>query len=152
MIGDTGNHQISADSGKVTQVISNIVDNSIKYTPSGEITVKVVNLGSASTKETVRLTVSDTGVGIDPRNIRQLFEKFLRADDAGKTNITGTGLGLYVAKQIVEGLGGKIWAESEGKGKGSHFIVEFPRSDKVVPANTPHQIEAYTRENLKDLK
>jgi len=153
MVGDTGNHPISADSGKVTQVVSNIIDNSIKYTPSGEITVKVVNLGSPATKEMVRLTVSDTGVGIDPRNIRHLFEKFVRADDAGKTNITGTGLGLYVAKQIVEGLGGKIWAESDGKGKGSHFIVEFP---KAVAGQTKVEkkptIEAYTKEDLEKLK
>jgi len=125
-----GNHQISADSGKVTQVISNIIDNSIKYTPSGEIKVKVENLpaGKSKTKENVRLTVADTGVGIPKETLAKLFEKFVRADDAGKTNITGTGLGLYVAKQIVEGLGGKIWAESEGKGKGSTFIVEFPKA------------------------
>jgi len=58
-------------------------------------------------------------------------------------SITGTGLGLYVAKQIVEGLSGKIWAESAGKDQGSRFIVEFPRSDQPVDLAANHQIEAY---------
>ncbi|MFA6253717.1 MAG: HAMP domain-containing sensor histidine kinase [Candidatus Paceibacterota bacterium] len=157
----TGNHQISADSGKVTQVVSNIVDNSIKYTPpstdaedkqAGWIKVKVENLpaGRSKTKENVRLTVSDSGIGIDPATLTKLFDKFVRADDAGKTNISGTGLGLYVAKQIVEGLGGKIWAESEGKGKGSTFIVEFPRSSGEV-TKTKSQVESYTKTDLPTL-
>ncbi|MFA5000951.1 MAG: ATP-binding protein [Candidatus Paceibacterota bacterium] len=119
---------ISADSGKVTQVISNLIDNAIKYTEQGEIRVKI----EASGRNKVRLVVSDTGVGISPEALPKLFEKFVRADDAGKTNITGTGLGLYVAKQIVEGLGGKIWAESAGKGKGSTFLVEFSRVTKTL--------------------
>ncbi|MFA5023199.1 MAG: ATP-binding protein, partial [Candidatus Paceibacterota bacterium] len=99
----TGNHQISADSGKVTQVISNIIDNSIKYTPAGGVKIKVENLpaGKSKVKENVRITVSDTGVGIPKETLGKLFDKFVRADDAGKTNISGTGLGLYVAKQIV---------------------------------------------------
>jgi len=83
-----------------------------------------------------------------PEAIKKLFQKFVRADDAGQINITGTGLGLYVAKQIVEGLGGKIRAESAGKDQGSRFIVEFPWSDKPVDIATNHQIEAYTRKDL----
>jgi len=156
-----GNHQISADSGKVSQVISNLIDNAIKYTPArhdnvvgesgrstGWIKVTVENVTDKK-KEKVRFTVADSGVGLDPEAIKKLFQKFVRADDAGKINITGTGLGLYVAKQIVEGLSGKIWAESAGKDQGSRFIVEFPRSDKPVDIATNHQIEAYTRKDLK---
>ena len=155
-----GDHQIAADSGKITQVISNIIDNSIKYTParidsqggpSGKIKVKVENLpvGKSRTKELVRLIVSDDGVGIDPATMPELFKKFLRADDAGKTNITGTGLGLYVAKQIVSGLGGKIWAESAGKGQGSSFIIEFPQAKGPKIIATKAKVEAYTKANLK---
>lgn len=149
----TGNHQISADSGKVTQVVSNIIDNSIKYTPSGGVKITVTNVpaGRSKTKENVRLTVSDTGIGIDPATLTKLFDKFVRADDAGKTNISGTGLGLYVAKQIVEGLGGKIWAESEGKGKGSRFIVEFPHSTEAI-TQTKSTVEAYTKADLQNKK
>jgi len=133
----TGDHQISADEGKVSQVISNIIDNAIKYTPAspsqggptGWVKIKVENLPvkRSKGKETVRISVSDSGVGIKPETLPKLFEKFVRAD-ADKVNITGTGLGLYVAKQIIEGLGGKIWAESEGQGKGSSFFVEFPKA------------------------
>ena len=74
----------------------------------------------------VRLIVQDTGVGISNETLPRLFEKFVRADDAGKVNYSGTGLGLYVAKQMVEAHKGKIWAESAGVGKGSTFIVELP--------------------------
>jgi signal transduction histidine kinase len=91
-----------------------------------------LSTGRSKIKENVRVTITDTGIGIDPATLTKLFDKFVRADDAGKTNISGTGLGLYVAKQIVDSLGGKIWAESEGRGKGSRFIVEFPHSkDKI---------------------
>jgi signal transduction histidine kinase len=149
----SSNQQISADSGKVTQVVSNIIDNSIKYTPSGWIKVKVETLpvGKSKSKEVVRLSVSDSGVGIDKNTMPKLFDKFVRADDAGKTNISGTGLGLYVAKQIVEGLKGKIWAESEGKGKGSTFFVEFPKSNGEITVSD-HKIEAYTKADLDKLK
>jgi len=143
-----GNHQISADSGKVSQVISNLIDNAIKYTEKGWIKVTVENVTDKK-KEKVRFTVADSGVGLNPEAIKKLFQKFVRADDAGQINITGTGLGLYVAQQIVEGLGGKIWAESDGKDQGSRFIVEFPRSDKPVDIAANHQIEAYTRKELK---
>ncbi len=156
--GNTGDHQISADSGKITQVISNLIDNSIKYTPArtdsqggsaGNVKIKIENIpaGKSKTKENVRLTISDTGIGIDPATLKKLFDKFVRADDAGKTNISGTGLGLYVARQIVESLGGKIWAESEGKGKGSRFIIEFPRSKGEVTVSD-HKIEAYTQADI----
>lgn len=158
-----GDYQISADSGKVTQVISNVIDNSIKYTPArtggqggptGWIKIKLENMkrGKGSKgKEVVRLTIADSGVGLEPATLKKLFNKFVRATDAGKTNITGTGLGLYVAKQIVEGLGGKIWAESEGKGKGSQFIVEFPHSDGKA-TTTKTKVEAYTKADLKKTK
>lgn len=141
---------ISADNGKITQVISNLIDNSIKYTPQGEIKARIENL-LISGKGVIRFSISDTGVGIDQETLPRLFDKFVRADDAGKTNITGTGLGLYVAKQIVESLGGKIWAESEGKGKGSTFIVEFPKAEGEV-TQTDHKVEFYTKADFNKLK
>ncbi len=112
--------KVKADSGKISQVVSNLIDNAMKYTHAGSIKVRLEKLGGKN-----RLLVTDTGIGIAPETMPKLFEKFSRAHDAGKTNIIGTGLGLYVAKQIVEAHGGKIWAESEGQGKGSTFIVEL---------------------------
>lgn len=112
---------VRADIGKIKQVITNLIDNAIKYTEKGGISVAV-------TKEVgkVRVTITDTGIGIGADEIASLFEKFTRARDANKVNTTGTGLGLYVAKQLTEGHGGKVWAESDGSGKGSRFIVELP--------------------------
>lgn len=118
---DEVDSKVNADSGKIAQVIGNIIDNAAKYTPEGGIKVSVVRLG-----DMVRFQSEDTGIGMEAEVIPKLFQKFIRADGAGKTNIIGTGLGLYVAKQIVEAHGGKIWAESDGPGKGSRFIVELP--------------------------
>jgi len=123
---DAGPHIVNVDIGKISQVISNLIDNSIKYTPKGSVALSVKRVPDPA-GDRVRFMVKDTGVGIDAATLPKLFEKFVRAYDAGQTNIVGTGLGLYVAKQIVEGHpGGKLWAESEGKGKGSSFFLEFP--------------------------
>lgn len=117
----SGEVTVRADIGKIKQVITNLIDNAIKYTEKGGISVSV-------TKETgkVRVTITDTGIGIGADEIGSLFEKFTRARGANKVNTTGTGLGLYVAKQLAEGHGGRVWAESDGQGKGSRFIVELP--------------------------
>ncbi|KKW11659.1 MAG: HATPase domain-containing multisensor signal transduction histidine kinase [Parcubacteria group bacterium GW2011_GWA2_49_9] len=113
---------VHADAGKVRQVIENLVDNALKYTPKGSILVAVKRTGAG----TVQLSVKDTGVGIKPEVLPRLFQKFSRAEDASKANILGTGLGLYVARQLIEAQKGKVWAESDGEGKGSTFFVELP--------------------------
>ncbi|MBP6860084.1 MAG: hypothetical protein KBC38_00775 [Candidatus Pacebacteria bacterium] len=112
---------VMGDVGKIKQVITNYIDNAIKYSPTGTIEVSVEKVeGNA------RVTVSDTGTGIAADEIPKLFSKFTRARDANKVNTTGTGLGLYVVRQLVEGHKGKAWAESDGLGKGSRFIFEIP--------------------------
>lgn len=112
---------VNADIGKVKQVISNLLDNAIKYTEQGCVTVSVEKKDGKA-----HITLTDTGVGIAAEEIDKLFSKFTRARDANKVNTTGTGLGLYVAKQLIEGNGGKVWVESEGVGHGSRFIIELP--------------------------
>ncbi|MEK9160636.1 MAG: HAMP domain-containing sensor histidine kinase [Patescibacteria group bacterium] len=113
---------VRADIGKIKQVIVNIVDNAIKYTEKGGIKISI-----EKEKENAQIVVTDTGVGIPVDEIAVLFDKFTRARGANKINTTGTGLGLYVAKQLVAGHSGKVWAESDGPGKGSRFIIELPR-------------------------
>jgi signal transduction histidine kinase len=116
-----GPYKAKVDIGKIRQVIANLLDNAIKYTPSGSISI-----GLEKTSEgKIRIEVSDTGVGIDQVTLPTLFNKFTRAKDASKTNVSGTGLGLYVAKEMVKAHGGRIWAESAGKGHGSIFFVEL---------------------------
>jgi signal transduction histidine kinase len=118
---------INADMGKIKQVIGNFIDNSIKYTPKGAIHVWLskTNVGNPTQKAKALITISDTGVGIAPEVLPKLFEKFTRAPDASKTNILGTGLGLYVAKKMVEAHHGRVWAESAGQNKGSSFFIEL---------------------------
>lgn len=112
---------VNADAGKLRQVVGNLIDNSLKYTPTGSITVAVTKEGANAF-----VRVSDTGVGIKPETLPKLFQKFSRAEDASKANILGTGLGLYVAKQLITAQGGSIEASSPGLGKGSTFAVELP--------------------------
>ncbi len=120
VVTTTRKHMIYADQAKIKEVIVNIIDNSIKYTPEGSIDVSI-----KSEKGYVTVKVSDTGVGINKETIPFLFKEFSRAD-LQKVNILGTGIGLYLAKKFTEGHKGKIWAESEGEGKGAQFYIMFP--------------------------
>lgn len=113
---------IHADKDKFKQVITNLIDNSIKYTPSGSLDV---SLTKDMSKKKIIFSVKDTGVGISPEAMPKLFSKFVRLSNANKQNIYGTGLGLFVAKDIVTAHQGRIWAESDGEGKGSVFNVEI---------------------------
>jgi len=112
-----------ADIGKTRQVISNIIDNSMKYTPKGSITVVAHD---DPKKKKMYLSVQDTGVGMSKETQDEVFEKFVRAKNANNVNVTGTGLGLFVAKKMLTDMGGRVWAESEGEGKGSTFHIELP--------------------------
>lgn len=113
---------ITMDSGKIREVISNLIDNSIKYTIKGSITLKLkkTNYGM------IRIEVSDTGMGISKDEIGNLFKKFSRGSNADQLAAGGIGLGIYVGRKIIEAHNGKIWAESPGVGQGSTFIVELP--------------------------
>ncbi|HTL39752.1 MAG TPA: HAMP domain-containing sensor histidine kinase, partial [Methylomirabilota bacterium] len=112
--------QITADKEKLRQVINNFIDNAIKYTKTGQIEVDL-----SQTDKNITLKVTDTGRGLTPEQSSGIFQKFDRGKTAPK-NSTGLGLGLYVAKVIVEQHHGKIWAESKGEGQGSSFIFTIP--------------------------
>jgi signal transduction histidine kinase len=118
---DLGGYVVKADPVKIRQAILNLVDNSIKYTQSGFVKVVVTKPSVGK----LRISIIDSGMGISEENMGKLFEKFSRGD-GGKVNAGGSGLGLYLVKEIVEAHGGKVWAESQGVGKGSTFIVELP--------------------------
>ncbi len=114
-------YRVNVDQGKIKQVLFNIIDNAIKYTPTGHIDIIL----SVKDGNKVLVKIQDTGVGINPDILPTLFKKFKRAPDASKTNILGTGLGLYVANEILKAHNATAWAESEGQGKGSSFYVEL---------------------------
>lgn len=116
-----GPFTVNGDMEKLRQVIINMVDNSIKYTEHGSVTV---TLARDTLKKSLRLSVTDTGVGISPETKEKLFQKFSRGE-GGKLNTGGSGLGLYLGKQIAEAHGGKIEIDSPGLGKGSTFSIEL---------------------------
>ncbi len=118
--------KIRADIGKTRQIIMNILDNSIKYTEKGTITVIAHD---DVKKKKMYVTVHDTGVGMDKTALEEVFDKFVRAKNANCVNVNGSGLGLYVAKKMVTDMDGRVWAESEGEGKGSIFHIEFPLAE-----------------------
>ena len=113
---------IKADESKIKAAIVNIFDNSVKYTKEGGVTMRLkVNDGK------VRIEVQDTGMGISKETMSKLFgNTFERTAEAKKTFTAGRGIGLYLSSQIIKAHNGKVWAESEGEGKGSMFIIELP--------------------------
>ena len=113
--------KILVDKEKIREIILNLVDNAIKYTQRGGIEIKLQIIDSR-----LQIVVSDTGEGLTKEEKEKLFESFSRGSAGQKYWVEGAGIGLYVAKRIVELHQGKIWVESEGKGKGSTFYVELP--------------------------
>ena len=112
---------VYSDENKLQQVISNILDNAFKYTKKGTIEI------SYEKKEaSVVISIKDTGVGVKHEDLSNIFAKFERGKDSLYMHSTGSGLGLYVAKNMVEAQGGRIWAESGGLGKGSTFKISLP--------------------------
>lgn len=120
---------VNVDKAKIREAVTNLIDNAIKYTKKGGVTVSVkVCSGTEKclTGNHVRVTVSDTGIGVPQSEMAHLFSKFSRGKDIKRLNASGTGLGLYVVKMVVEGNHGQVWIESDGDGKGSRFIIELP--------------------------
>ena len=118
-----GDAFVNADPQKLKQVIQNLVDNAIKYTPEGFVRVELVD---EKEKGTIALSIKDSGLGIPADLLAHLFEEFIR-DERVKRQIRGTGLGLFIAKKIVEAHGGQLWAESGGEDKGSAFTLRLRR-------------------------
>jgi signal transduction histidine kinase len=120
--------QIAADRDRMTQVVSNLLNNAVKYSPTGgRITVTTRVDG-----EELRLDVRDEGLGIPPDAIETIFERYSRVDSLATKDIPGTGLGLPIVRQIVQLHGGKVWAESE-LGRGSVFHVTLPLAGSTAP-------------------
>jgi PAS domain S-box-containing protein len=114
-------YSVNLDNDHIREIVNNLVENAIKYTPAGEIVVDVTG-----DDEHVTISVKDSGVGIPAEDMQHLFQKFYRVDDKNTRDIGGTGLGLYLCRRLTEIMGGRIWAESVYS-KGSTFYVELPR-------------------------
>jgi signal transduction histidine kinase len=114
---------VHADKGKVQQILHNLINNSLKYTPKGTVTVYVHDDIRA---KKITIDIIDTGIGMTEETIHSLFEKFSRAKNANQVNIKGTGLGLFVAREMARAMGGDVTAHSDGEGHGSRFEFTLP--------------------------
>ncbi len=129
---------IVADGDKIQDVILNLVDNAIKYTAKGSVTV------SASHEDgLVHVKVKDSGVGIKPEDAHELFNKFVRGSGIAQIHPDGSGLGLFIAKSIIDAHGGRIWVESDGEGKGSTFQFVIPIQPPPGLEETPKSAAAH---------
>ncbi len=116
---------VVGDLERVTQVVVNLLNNAIKYTdPGGEVTLSA---SVDNENHEVVIAVTDTGIGLEPRDKENVFREFFRVQHPGK-KYSGSGLGLAIVKQLVEAQGGRVGVESEGAGKGSCFFFTVPKS------------------------
>jgi two-component system phosphate regulon sensor histidine kinase PhoR len=122
--------EVDCDPDRLRQVLLNVIDNAIKFSPDGgEVRIELQPHGHV-----LRFAVHDEGVGFDPQAAERIFERFHRLDPGQTQGIGGTGLGLYISRELVQRMGGRIWAESE-RGAGASFYFELPLArDALSPA------------------
>ena len=117
---------ITMDAEKIRHVIFNFVDNAAKYSDKGSIKISV-----KQEKKGLTVRVIDEGFGFDKLDEANFFQKFYRGKNVEGTNVTGTGLGIYVCRQFVEKHGERVWAHSKGLGKGSEFGFWIPNNKEI---------------------
>jgi signal transduction histidine kinase len=115
---------VDADKNRINQVIYNLLTNAIKFTKDGIVSISLMKKRGKNDINEVILSVKDTGIGIGPEILPRLFTMFATESEIG------TGLGLFISKNIVEAHGGKIWGENNTDGKGATFVFSFPSQDK----------------------
>ena len=121
--------KVAGDPERTRQVLANLVDNAIKYSPHGGR----IELGVEIGDEHVRFSVRDEGLGIPLGEQKRIFDKFYRLDPDHRRGISGSGLGLYICRELVRTMDGRIWVESD-PGKGATFVFELPLAEQVVTA------------------
>ena len=126
-----GTLEVDCDPDRLRQILGNILDNAIKYSPDGGD----VRIELHGEDDRVRFVVQDEGMGFEPSAAEAIFERFHRLDPQQTRGIGGTGLGLYIARELVRRMGGRIWAESE-RGRGAAFSFELPRVRAQLPASS----------------
>lgn len=124
-----GEFNVWADEEKLRQVAMNLIDNAIKYTKEGGVVLSLVDTGGQ-----IEFSVKDTGLGMSPQEIPKLFQKFVRGTTAPRMYTDGSGIGLYVAKKVMDEHRGQIGAQSAGAGQGSTFFIKMPEyKDGMAP-------------------
>lgn len=122
-------YYVNQDNDHIREIVDNLIENAIKYTPSGGITVDITG-----SEDKVVVSIKDTGLGIPPEDVPHLFQKFYRVDNMDRQSIGGTGLGLYLVRRLAEAMQGRVWVESQF-GQGSTFFFELPRVESQEAAH-----------------
>jgi signal transduction histidine kinase/DNA-binding response OmpR family regulator/HPt (histidine-containing phosphotransfer) domain-containing protein len=134
-------NELVGDSGRLRQIIVNLVGNAIKFTSRGEIVVDVEPESVDASDASLHFSVRDTGIGIPPDKQAKIFEAFSQADASTTREYGGTGLGLAITSQLVQMMNGRVWVESRlGRGSTFHFTAQFPRSTEPQPTK-PAELE-----------
>jgi signal transduction histidine kinase len=121
---DAGPLMVRGDADELRTVVTNLLDNAVKYSNDG---VRVNVAVAAASPDTVWVRVQDRGVGIPHKQLKRIFRRFYRVQTRGLKQVKGTGLGLYIVRSIARAHGGRVFAQSEGEGRGATFTLELPR-------------------------
>lgn len=137
-------NRVRADDTRLIQVINNLLSNAIKFTNSGDITVEAgVNVNNGLV---LYFSVQDTGIGISEDKLHAIFKKFVRADNSKTRTVGGIGIGLAMCKELIDLMGGKIWAESQlDKGSKFHFELPLGRPDNTIPFPDKAKCNVFSR-------
>jgi len=139
---------VIGDEGRLNQILVNLIGNALKFTHEGDVTVSVKMIGETENHYTLKFSVKDTGIGIPPKKLKTIFERFTQAEDSTTRKFGGTGLGLNIVKQLIELQNAEIYVKSEqNKGSEFFFVINYKKSD-----DTEEKIEELTGESLGKLK
>jgi hypothetical protein len=141
------------DTGRIRQILLNLISNAIKFTPGGDVTIRVECLGRNSETATVRWSITDTGIGIPADRIAALFNDFVQVDNSVSRRFGGSGLGLAICRRIIEQMGGDIQVRSEiGHGSTFEFSLQLPVSDlSTVEIETDEPVVAQLKDRIAAL-
>ena len=131
---------IRGDLARLRQILLNLLSNAVKFTETGEVVLSMRAQRQASGLQRLTFSVRDTGIGLTPQGMERLFQSFSQADSSTTRKYGGTGLGLAISRRLAELMGGSMWAESEGPGRGAtfHFTIEAPAAQ--VPPSRRHEV------------
>jgi signal transduction histidine kinase len=139
-VADEAQRGLRGDPARLRQVLLNLVANAIKFTESGQVTVRVNRTDASEHGVRLLFEVLDTGIGLAPDALARLFQPFVQADGSITRKYGGTGLGLAISKQLIEMMGGHVGVESEpGQGSRFWFTARFQRAQAAMPVNEPAQ-------------
>ena len=127
-----------ADPGRLRQVLTNLIGNAVKFTEKGHVLTRVVGVDSEEGRQTLHVTVEDTGIGIAPEYLDHIFGEFNQVEDERNRKFEGTGLGLAITRRLIEHMGGAVWVDSDmGAGSSFGFRITLPVAEDAAPAQVP---------------